>query len=61
MMDTEKGAIIGDVDESLHDAIVYPAAILAEAPAGDAAADFFEFLKGDFAKSVFEKYGFTVK
>jgi len=61
MMDTEKGAIIGDVDESLHDAIVYPAAILAEAPAGDVAADFFEFLKGDFAKSVFEKYGFTVK
>lgn len=61
MMDTKKGAIIGDVDGSLHDAIVYPAAILAEAPAGDAAADFFEFLKGDFAKSVFEKYGFTVK
>ena len=61
MMDTEKGAIIGDVDGSLHDAIVYPAAILAEAPAGDAAADFFQFLEGDFAKSVFEKYGFTVK
>lgn len=61
MMDTEKGAVIGDVDENLHDAIVYPAAILAEAPAGDAAADFFEFLQGNFAKSVFEKYGFTVK
>lgn len=61
MMDTEKGVIIGDVDGSLHDAIVYPAAILAEAPAGDAAADFFEFLQGDFAKGVFEKYGFTVK
>jgi len=61
MMDTEKGAIIGDVEGSLHDAIVYPAAILAETPAGDAAADFFQFLEGDFAKSVFEKYGFTVK
>lgn len=61
MMDDTKGAIIGDVDGSLHDAIVYPAAILAEAPAGDYAADFFEFLQGDFAKSVFEKYGFTVK
>lgn len=61
MMDDTKGVIIGDVDGSLHDAIVYPAAILAEAPAGDAAADFFEFLKGDFAKGVFEKYGFTVK
>jgi len=61
MMDTEKGAIIGDVDESLHDAIVYPAAILTDVPAGDHAAGFFEFLKGGFAKSVFEKYGFTVK
>lgn len=68
MMDSEKGVIIGDVDGSLHDAIVYPAAILADAPckdAGDEASailkDFYEFLQGDFAKSVFEKYGFTVK
>ena len=61
MMDAEKGVIIGDVNENLHDAIVYPAAILTDAPAGNAAADFFQFLEGDFAKSVFEKYGFTVK
>lgn len=61
MMDTEKGAIIGDVDAELHDAIVYPAAILKDAPQADFAADFYEFLQSDFAKEVFEKYGFTVK
>lgn len=61
MMDESLGAIIGDVDSELHDPIVYPAAILAEAPAGDHAAEFFEFLQSDFAKEVFEKYGFTNK
>lgn len=61
MMDDEKGVIIGDVDENLHDAIVYPAAILKDAPQADFAADFYEFLQSDFAKEVFEKYGFTVK
>ncbi len=54
-------AIIGDVDESLHDAIVYPAAIMKDAPQADSAADFYEYLQSDFAKEVFEKYGFTVK
>lgn len=61
LMDEEKGAIIGDVDSDLHDPIVYPAAVMAEAPAGEHATEFFEFLQGDFAKEVFEKYGFTVK
>ncbi len=60
-MDETKGAIIGDVDEDLHDAIVYPAAIMKDAPQADSAADFYDFLQGDFAKEVFEKYGFTVK
>lgn len=60
LMDEANGVIIGDVDESLHDPIVYPAAIMAEPPAGDHAAEFFEFMKSDFAKKVFEKYGFTV-
>lgn len=61
MLNEESGVIIGDVDSSLHDPIVYPAAIMAEAPQKDAAADFYEFLKTDFAKDVFEKYGFAVK
>lgn len=61
MIDKEKGAIIEDVDSSLHDPIVYPAAILKDAPQAEAAADFYEFIQSDFAKEVFEKYGFTVK
>lgn len=61
LLDEESGAIIGDVDSSLHDNIVYPAAILKDAPQADAAADFYEFIQSDFAKEVFEKYGFTVK
>lgn len=60
-MDEKKGAIIGDVEEDLHDAIVYPAAIMKDVPQTDSAADFYDFLQGDFAKEVFEKYGFTVK
>lgn len=61
LLNEDNGVIIGDVDAELHDAIVYPAAIMKDAPQADYAADFFEFMKGDFAKSVFEKYGFTVK
>ena len=61
LLDEESGVIIGDVKDGLHDAIVYPAAIMTEAQADELAADFYEFLQSDFAKSVFEKYGFTVK
>ncbi len=60
LLDEESGSIIGDVDSDLHDAIVYPAAIMKEAPQADFAADFYEFIQTDYAKEVFEKYGFTV-
>ena len=61
LLDEENGVIVEDVDSSLHDPIVYPAAIMKEAPQADSAADFYEFLQSDFAKEVFEKYGFNVK
>lgn len=61
LLDEENGVIIEDVDSSLHDPIVYPAAIMKEAPQAESAADFYEFLQTDFAKEVFEKYGFNVK
>jgi molybdate transport system substrate-binding protein len=61
MLDAECGVIIGDVSEKLHDPVVYPAAILAEAPQADAAADFYTFMQSDFAKEIYGKYGFTVK
>lgn len=61
LMNEDDGVIIGDVDESLHDAIVYPAAVMKDAPQAEFAADFYEFMQNDFSKEVFEKYGFTVK
>ena len=61
LLDEENGVIVEDVDSSLHDPIVYPAAIMKEAPQAESAADFYEFLQTDFAKEVFEKYGFNVK
>ena len=60
LLDEESGSIIGDVDQSLYDEVVYPAAILNEAPEAENAADFYEFIQSDFARDVFEKYGFTV-
>ena len=58
LLDEESGSIIGDVDQSLYDEVVYPAAIMKDAPQAD--YDFFEFMQSDFAREVFEKYGFTV-
>lgn len=55
------GTIIEDVDSKLHDPIVYPAALMKDSKEADAAAAFYEFLETDYAKGVFEKYGFAVK
>lgn len=61
ILDDEKGVIVEDVKAELHDPIVYPAAVMADAPQAESAADFYDFLQSDFAKEVFEKYGFHVK
>jgi len=54
------GVIIQDMPADSHDPIVYPSAIIADTENADAAATFFDFLKTDYAKGVFESYGFTV-
>lgn len=54
------GVVVMDMPENSHDAIVYPAALIANSAQGEAAAKFYEFLQSDYAKGVFEKYGFTV-
>lgn len=59
MLDETKGKMIEDVDGKLHDPIVYPAALIKDSQ--EAAAAFYEYLETDYAKGVFEKYGFTVK
>ncbi|MDR1571424.1 MAG: molybdate ABC transporter substrate-binding protein [Clostridiales Family XIII bacterium] len=58
MMST--GSIIGDLPEDSHSPIVYPAALMADSENGAAAGAFLEFLKGDYARGVFENYGFKV-
>lgn len=56
----ETGVVVMDIPEDSHDPIVYPAALIKDSAQSEAAAKFYEFLKTDYAKGVFEKYGFTV-
>lgn len=56
----KSGAIIQDVPEDYHKPIVYPMAVLSESQNKEAITEFYEFLQTDYAKGVFEKYGFTV-
>jgi molybdate transport system substrate-binding protein len=56
----ETGVTVEDLSEESHSPIVYPAAVLADAEQAEAATAFYEFIQGDYAKGVFEKYGFTV-
>ena len=54
------GVVVMDMPEDSHDPIVYPAALIKDSAQPEAAAKFYDFLKTDYAKGVFEKYGFTV-
>jgi len=54
------GVIVMDLPDDSHNPIVYPAALIKDSAQQEAAAKFFDFLKTDYAKGVFEKYGFTV-
>lgn len=56
----ETGVIVGDLPEDSHDPIVYPAALIKDSAQPEAAKAFYEFLQTDYAKGVFEKYGFSV-
>jgi molybdate transport system substrate-binding protein len=54
------GVIIADLPEDSHSPIVYPAALIAGSENEAAAQAFYNYLQSDYAKNVFEKYGFTV-
>lgn len=56
----ETGIIVMDMPEDSHDPIVYPAALIKDSAQSEAASKFYEFLKTDYAKGVFEKCGFAV-
>jgi molybdate transport system substrate-binding protein len=52
--------IAASLTEDSHDPIVYPAALIAGSENEAAAQAFYDYLQTDYAKGVFEKYGFTV-
>ena len=56
----ETGVVVADLPEDSHDPIVYPAALIKDSAQSEAAAKFYDFLQTDYAKGVFEKYGFTI-
>ena len=56
----ETGLIVAELPEDTHDPIVYPAALTMDSAQAEAAAKFYEFLQTDYAKGIFEKYGFSV-
>jgi molybdate transport system substrate-binding protein len=55
------GVVVLDLPESSHDPIVYPAALIKDSAQPAAAEKFYDFLQTDYAKGVFEKYGFTIQ
>lgn len=56
----ETGVIVCDMPADSHSAILYPGAVTTEAAQPEEAAAFYAFLSTDYAKTVFEKYGFQV-
>ncbi|WP_411678317.1 molybdate ABC transporter substrate-binding protein [Caproicibacter sp.] len=50
---------IAEAPEGSTDPIIYPVAVLKSSKNTEAAKAFIDFLSGDTAKTVFEKYGFT--
>lgn len=54
------GTTIMDLPEDSHDPIVYPAVLIKDSAQSEAASKFYDFLQTEYAKGVFEKYGFTV-
>jgi molybdate transport system substrate-binding protein len=57
---SSKVAVRATAAENLHSPIVYPAAVMRSSRHPDAAKMFVEFLAGDRAKIVFQKYGFGI-
>lgn len=56
----KSGTIIQDVPQEYHNPIVYTMAILSQTQNKEAITEFYDFLQTDYAKDVFEKYGFTI-
>lgn len=57
---SEKIQIAAVAPDESHSPIIYPAAVLKSSKHANEAREFLEFLSGDQAQEIFEKYGFTV-
>lgn len=55
-----KAKVVAVAAEDTHSPIVYPAAVIKTSKNADAAKAFLAYLSGEQAKTVFEKYGFSV-
>ncbi len=55
-----KVTVIATASEASHKAIVYPVAVIKATKNPEGAKDFLNFLRGEGAKAVFEKYGFSI-
>ncbi|MGV8083936.1 MAG: molybdate ABC transporter substrate-binding protein [Coriobacteriia bacterium] len=51
--------VASEISASMHDAIVYPGAVIKASTNQDEAKAFLTYLSGDAAMKVFESYGFT--
>ncbi|MDR2360678.1 MAG: molybdate ABC transporter substrate-binding protein [Oscillospiraceae bacterium] len=52
--------VVAAAPEGSHKAVIYPAAVISDAPQPEAAQAFLDYLKTQAAADVFVKYGFTV-
>lgn len=59
-MQSDKVKVIAEVDEDLHESILYPAGVINSSKNHEEAVQFYQFLSTDKAKQIFEKYGFLV-
>lgn len=57
---SDRVKIVENAPANSHSPIVYPIAVVAASNNPEAAQNYLEFLSGDTAKSVFEKYGFKM-
>ena len=55
---SDKVKIIHDIDSSLHDPIIYPAAIIKDSQNKEAATKYLDFLKSEKGKEILQSYGF---
>lgn len=60
LTEQERVKVALEVPAESHDPIVYPAAVMTNAPSPEAAQAFFTWLQEDEAQAVFEKYGFVI-